>query len=353
MRMPPQHHLLDHEKNAETDDQRYTNPVRAFRPNTLHRLGQKREQRGTEQSTGGEAYEVRQQARASLLRQQEKRTREGSTGDPADGREHDDPTEQHSGFFCLSRPLLPNRSTHVSGPSPGPLQPDQGGHPAALAIAPVGEKPLAIAIGTAVSPRHFTNPESQQPTASQGEQVALPPTPRIGLEVRGGFRVTRNEGGPHIIPDLEVTPADAGPQPRTKLHRISPECANRPLQHTRREAPPPGMGRGNCGAVTCSKQYRHAIRYQDGANDIVLACHGSVGCTRRRALVEVRNPDAVNLLQPDRLGWELKVLPQPPPILSHGLRDIPHVRPHVQRGKGGSAHTADPERECSAHRRGH
>src|SRR6185437_5948267 len=82
--VPPKHHLLDHEKDPQTQDERGANPVRARGSNTLNRLGQKREQRGAQQRTRRKADQVGQETCAGALRQQQESTREGGAGDAAE-----------------------------------------------------------------------------------------------------------------------------------------------------------------------------------------------------------------------------------------------------------------------------
>ncbi len=120
MSVPPQHHLLNDKKDAQPDDERNPNPMRAVRPNTLHGLRQKRQQRRAQQGPRSEAHEVRQEASAGAFRQEQKDARERGAGNTAERREHNDPTEQgHSDFFCLFE-TDPAIVARTSNSPPGP-----------------------------------------------------------------------------------------------------------------------------------------------------------------------------------------------------------------------------------------
>jgi len=105
MGVPPQHHLLDDEEDPETRHERDTNSVRARRPNTLHGLGQQRQQGRTQQGTGREADEMRQHAGGGPLREQQKHARERGTRDAAKCREQDDPSEERHERSASSGPI--------------------------------------------------------------------------------------------------------------------------------------------------------------------------------------------------------------------------------------------------------
>jgi hypothetical protein len=106
MRVPPQHELLNDEEHAKSNDHRDTDRVRAAGSNRFHRLGQQPQQRGADQSAGGEAHEVRQHPQSGLLREQQKEAREGGARNTADRGEHDYPAEKGHGLSAFVTPSL-------------------------------------------------------------------------------------------------------------------------------------------------------------------------------------------------------------------------------------------------------
>ena len=106
MRVPPQHQLFDDEKHPEPDEQCRADGVRALRPNTLHRLGQQRQQCRPKQCARRVTDEVRQKTPPRCIRHQKEQPCERRAGYPADGGKEDDPDEQRQGRERFSTDVM-------------------------------------------------------------------------------------------------------------------------------------------------------------------------------------------------------------------------------------------------------
>jgi hypothetical protein len=106
MRVPPKHELLDDEKDAQSDHQRHADGVSAAGPHALHCFRQKPEQRSPDQCASCETHEVRQQAKAGPLGQQQEQPRERGARNAADRGEDDYPAKKGQGRTAFVTPSL-------------------------------------------------------------------------------------------------------------------------------------------------------------------------------------------------------------------------------------------------------
>jgi len=114
VRVPPQHQFLDDEEHPESREQHQSDAMCAGRAGARHRFGQQREQRRSEQRSGREADEVRQDERAVLSTYPEENDRERRARDAANGGEQHDGEQQCHGYSsrqisAAMRPQRPSR----------------------------------------------------------------------------------------------------------------------------------------------------------------------------------------------------------------------------------------------------
>src|SRR4029077_13243664 len=96
-------------------------------------------------------------------------------------------------------------------------QPHQCGHAPALAVAAVRKVPFGFGVCAVLPTGYLADSELRQPATRKRKQVSLPTPASIRLEIRARRRIAGQKGCAHLIPHLEVTSADAGPQPGAEL----------------------------------------------------------------------------------------------------------------------------------------
>jgi hypothetical protein len=210
------------------------------------------------------------------------------------------------------------------------LTPYQGRHPTGPLVTSVREESDRIG-GRAPFPAiDLSDAERREPLPRKRRQIALPSTLGVSLESRldGPWRPrvarrTGQKGLSNLVAHLEVRGSDGGAEPSDEIRGCPRHRRDRRLEHSGREASPPGMGGTQHPTVTTRKKHRQAIGHLDGEHDARGARHDRIRPRPRSALgagtlIDLDDIFSVNLIEPHRLRRQTQRMGESTSIFEYG-----------------------------------
>ena len=289
----------------ESDDQRHANGMRAGSPGALHRLRQQRQQRRSQQCAGGEADKVRQDARALLFGHPQEHDGERSARDAAKcGAQHDLQEQRHGCQLCWAATGIDPSTQPPTGRGRSG-KPDERCHASALPVAPVGKEPLRVGISAPLAARRPNPPRARCRRCRARAARSHCQRPRaFGTKAADAAASWLMKAARTSSPTSKCRGPIAGPIQAASAPGSSPSRAtvasSTPAASPRQPACAAATAEPSAAANSTGMQSATWMTHTAPGRRAITA---SAGCRAASAdPIELQDADAVDLLDPGRLG---------------------------------------------------